>query len=298
MFDLESYFPNRQVPQGLTLELDGLHADVTLRAGPGRVGMTVGPNPGKALDDLAVSYDADTATLSLRQPRLESTGGGGISISGGNVVIGSFSGRASTVGRIVVNGVDVTDAVRERQGGSADRAAVEIEVPKGTHLSAAHVAGRIEAHGLDGRINVTADMEFPVSLTGVRENALVAITGGADVNLDDVAGTLQATTAGSGDLTITNADLESAAVVGTGSGDHEITGHIATIVLTTTGSGDTLIAGQVGSLSGSTVGSGNVSVTGGLGDRITERSLFSLGSGKVTIRRTGPYARPAERQTR
>ncbi len=32
-FDLESHFPDRQVPQGLTLELDGLHADVKLQTG-------------------------------------------------------------------------------------------------------------------------------------------------------------------------------------------------------------------------------------------------------------------------
>ncbi len=299
MFDLESHFPNREVPQGLTLELDGLHADVKLRAGESHVRMTVGPDPSEALDDLTIEYGAATKTLSLRQPPLHFTSGGGISISSSSVRIGSFTRTVATAGRIVVNGVDLTDVVRERQGGgSADRAAVEIEVPKGTHLTAAHVAGRIQADGLDGQLNLNADMEFPVSVTGVRENAILTLTGAADVSLDDVTGTLRATTVGSGDLTLRNVDLESASLIATGSGNREIRGHIANMVLTTSGSGDTLLVGQLGSLGGRTIGAGDVSIEGGLGDGISPRSLVSLGSGRVTIRRTGPYARPAGRATR
>ena len=83
-----------------------LRADVTLRAAPGRVNMTGATESRQGVGRprrLLRRRHQDAVSTAIR---LASTGGGGISISGGNVVTGSFSGRASTVGRIVVNGVD------------------------------------------------------------------------------------------------------------------------------------------------------------------------------------------------
>ena len=59
-------------------------------------------------------------------------------------------------------------------------------VPKETHLTASHLAGQLDVQGLDGRVNLNADMGYPVRAAGVRGGAVIDATGKADVILEDV----------------------------------------------------------------------------------------------------------------
>jgi hypothetical protein len=155
-----------------------------------------------------VRADRDGGTWSLTWPAGASGGSGGIfignggtqvnSFTGGGVHIGSMSGR----GRVVVNGVDVTDYVREQSGqgpGGGELTAV-LRVPAGAEVSAEVKAGSVTARG---------------SLAALR-----AVTQSADVNCQSaVIGSLDASTQ-SGDV---DAGTTGPAMIATMSGDIELT---------------------------------------------------------------------------
>jgi hypothetical protein len=128
-------------------------------------------------------------------------GNGGMQVNrfgGGSVHVGSVSAR----GRVVVNGVDVTDYVRQQSGqgaGGGELTAV-LRVPAGTEVSAEVKAGSVTARG---------------SLAALR-----AVTQSADVDCSAaVIGSLDASTQ-SGDV---EAGTTGPAMIATMSGDIEVT---------------------------------------------------------------------------
>jgi Putative adhesin len=173
-----------------------------------------GEEPGLEMDgpqDVTgkVRADRDGGTWRLTWPAGSGGGSGGVFIGNGGTQVNSFTGggvhigRMSGGGRVVVNGVDVTDYVRQQSGqgaGGGELTAV-LRVPAGTEVSAEVNAGSVTARG-----------SFA---------ALRAVTQSADVDCSAaVVGSLDASTQ-SGDV---EAGATGPAMIATMSGDIEVTG--------------------------------------------------------------------------
>jgi hypothetical protein len=119
--------------------------------------------------------------------------GGMISVGGGMVVSGSGSIRASG-GRTIVNGVDVTDYVREHGGGASEPMTAIILVPLHSRLEADVTAGSITAYG--PLASVQAKTASASVYCGHEVGALQAVTISGAISADRAGPAILSSTSG------------------------------------------------------------------------------------------------------
>jgi Putative adhesin len=140
----------------------------------------------------------------------------GVSISGGSVVVGSvmsFTNLGRAHGRIVVDGVDVTDVVRASR---PEPLTVRARLPQGSSLMARLTAGNIAAQGALARAQLdttSADAEIQaaqsVQARSVSGDISVGVCGGpadlsatsGDIEIEDARGAVRAAST-SGDVRV------------------------------------------------------------------------------------------------
>lgn len=166
-----------------------------------RVEVTGGEPYQKAL---AVRYDAGSNILELREERPRAavtvvTAGSGVVVGGGSRVVTSdgvvSSGDAtvvSTAGRVVVNGVDVTEQVTGRA--PEPPPVVTVVVPEGTDTGADRVLD-LTVSGLRGRLRAEVSGRGRLSATEVA-GARLTVTGQSRAALRRSEGSLGLTVAG------------------------------------------------------------------------------------------------------
>ncbi|MGI4955994.1 MAG: GIN domain-containing protein [Janthinobacterium lividum] len=188
---------------------------------------------------------------------------GDVDIHGGRftgpvAIDGSGSGtvRLASVGRLV-----------DHQRGSGDVVIDEISGELDVELLG---SGELQIkQGQVSRMSVTGVGSGDVSTGGATvDTAHVELTGSGDLTMGMVTGRLDASTLGSGDITIRSVTADAVRLIGSGSGDIAIrAGTIGKLTAVRRGSGDLTIQAIIGSGTSSHHGSGDVSlphVTGSL----------------------------------
>jgi hypothetical protein len=183
----------------LRLVLGDLTAVVRVRRGDPEAARVEVTGPPEYQDALTVEYDAVENRLEVReQPQLGVTvvGSGSVVVSGSSAVatgsVVSGSGGVTVVssggGRVVVNGVDVTDQVSDRTTGAAGDPppSVTIIVPEGTDTGAERCRDLLLA-GLRGRVRAVVEGAARLTVTEAT-GARLTVTGQSRATLQRSSG--------------------------------------------------------------------------------------------------------------
>jgi hypothetical protein len=164
--------------------------------------------------------------------------GGGMVISGGNVIVGGYVGGS---GRIVINGVDVTDVVNKGgSGGRSTEVVTNVVLPAGsevllsTHSAKVTVRGTLRAldfGGTSGDLRVESVGDLDVHFTS-GDAVIAEVTGRLNANLtsgdlrvDAYSGSDARVALTSGDVAVRATPLSRGRFhIGLTSGDAHITG--------------------------------------------------------------------------
>jgi DUF4097 and DUF4098 domain-containing protein YvlB len=167
----------------------------------------------------AVTEHRSGNTWSLTWPADAGSGRGTTIISGGNMMFTSVIG-GRIAGRVMVDGVDITDMINKARGGDSGPVRAVLRVPAGTVLDAEVDTGSIVTHGTLAGVRartMSADVtcEGPVGqieastqsgdVKAEDTGAVQAATMSGDIRLSGAAGAVSARTM-SGDISVHAAD--------------------------------------------------------------------------------------------
>jgi hypothetical protein len=249
-----------EVPPGTKLHMSGLTATTRVKRGTDSTIKVTITGPKEWRDTVEVNHSR--GKVEVTEPN---NGGSNVTIRGGGVVISgdsrgaivtgsgnvmtSMFGRVSgaTVvsgsGRVVVNGVDVTDVVNERSGRTRyddTPRRIDIEVPAQTDIGA-HSCQAVHTDGIGGKVRG--------HLSGQGVLSAQAVSG------------LKLHISGQSRATVTDADGD-ADVDLAGQSTVAISGAFAEVYLDVSGQSSVTVSGSASRVSGSASGMSTVTVTG------------------------------------
>jgi Toastrack DUF4097 len=227
-------------PIAVDIDAEGLTLELTTTAGLDRPTIRLHA-AADIIERTVQSFDGDTWTVRLPRDGRSYGGSGTTVISAGSLQVNNFSSFSGSSGRVVIDGVDMTDIIRERKAAAAAQMPrAVVQVPSGSVLVACVDSGSITTTGDIRAVQVTTTTASLRLGDGVREAHFSTSTGSFT---SGSVGRVKAK-AMSGSITVRGGTAEVSA--STMSGDVDILMMAAAMVMARTMSGDVTVRSAPG----------------------------------------------------